>query len=233
MLEDLKKSVCQANKMLPEFGLVILTWGNVSGIDRKRNWIVIKPSGVPYDKLSASDMVVTDLDGKVIEGSLQPSSDLQTHLELYKKFPSIGGVVHTHSMNAVAFAQARMDIPSFGTTHGDYFFGAIPCTREMKFEEISNNYEHNTGKVIVEEFMHRNIDPMSIPGVLVCSHGPFTWGKNPMDALNNAFILETLAHMAIKTMVISPKADPMQKSLLEKHYLRKHGPNAYYGQKLM
>ena len=232
MLEQLKKEVFEANLLLPKYGLVIFTWGNVSGIDREKGLVVIKPSGVEYDSMKQEDMVVTDLDGNVVEGKLKPSSDLMTHLEFYKNFPNIGGVVHTHSINAVAFAQAGKDIPALGTTHGDYFYGNIPCTRRMTPEEIAGEYELNTGKVIVEEFKNRKIDPDQMPGVLVNSHGPFTWGKDPFDAVHNSVVLEALSEMAIKTFAVAKNGDlkPMQQELLDKHFLRKHGPGAYYGQ---
>lgn len=230
MLEDLKQKVLEANLLLPKYGLVVFTWGNVSGIDREKGLVVIKPSGVDYDIMKADDMVVTDLDGNVVEGKLKPSSDLATHLEFYKHFKDIGGVVHTHSVNAVAWAQAGKDIPALGTTHGDYFYGQIPCTRLMTDDEIKNNYELNTGKVVVEEFEKRHIDPNQMPGVLVHSHGPFTWGKDPFDAVHNSVVLDTLAKMALKTITINGDVDSMQRELLNKHFLRKHGPGAYYGQ---
>lgn len=232
MLEKLKQEVFEANLLLPKHGLVIFTWGNVSGIDREKGLVVIKPSGVEYDVMKAEDMVVTDLDGNIVEGNLKPSSDLMTHLEFYKNFPNIGGVVHTHSINAVAFAQAGKDIPALGTTHGDYFYGDIPCTRKMSKEEIAGEYELNTGKVIVEEFNNRKIDPDQMPAVLVHSHGPFTWGKDPFDAVHNSVVLEALSEMAIKTFSIAKNGDveSMQQELLDKHFLRKHGPGAYYGQ---
>ena len=230
MLEELKKTVFEANLELPKYGVVIFTWGNVSGIDREKGLVVIKPSGVDYDKMTVEDMVVTDLEGNVVDGHLKPSSDLMTHLEFYKNFPNIGGVVHTHSINAVAFAQAGKDIPALGTTHGDYFYGSIPCTRYMTPEEIGGEYELNTGKVIVETFRERKIDPDTMPAVLVRSHGPFTWGKDPMDAVHNCVVLETLAEMALKTLIINPEVNDMQQELLDKHFLRKHGPGAYYGQ---
>lgn len=230
MLENLKQKVLEANLLLPKYGLVVFTWGNVSGIDRENGLVVIKPSGVDYDIMKAEDMVVTDLDGNVVEGKLKPSSDLATHLEFYKHFKDIGGVVHTHSVNAVAWAQAGKDIPALGTTHGDYFYGQIPCTRLMTDDEIKNNYELNTGKVVVEEFKKRHIDPNQMPGVLVHSHGPFTWGNNPFDAVHNSVVLDTLAKMALKTITINGDVDSMQRELLDKHFLRKHGPGAYYGQ---
>lgn len=230
MLDDLKQKVLEANLLLPKYGLVVFTWGNVSGINRENGLVVIKPSGVDYDIMKAEDMVVTDLDGNVVEGKLKPSSDLATHLEFYKHFKDIGGVVHTHSVNAVAWAQAGKDIPALGTTHGDYFYGQIPCTRLMTDDEIKNNYELNTGKVVVEEFKKRHIDPNQMPGVLVHSHGPFTWGKDPFDAVHNSVVLDTLAKMALKTITINGDVDSMQRELLDKHFLRKHGPGAYYGQ---
>lgn len=230
MLDDLKQKVLEANLLLPKYGLVVFTWGNVSGIDRENGLVVIKPSGVDYDIMKAEDMVVTDLDGNVVEGKLKPSSDLATHLEFYKHFKDIGGVVHTHSINAVAWAQAGKDIPALGTTHGDYFYGQIPCTRLMTKEEIKDNYELNTGKVVVEEFEKRHVDPNQMPGVLVHSHGPFTWGKDPFDAVHNSVVLDTLAKMALKTITINCDVKSMQRELLDKHFLRKHGPGAYYGQ---
>lgn len=230
MLDDLKQKVLEANLLLPKYGLVVFTWGNVSGIDRENGLVVIKPSGVDYDIMKAEDMVVTDLDGNVVEGKLKPSSDLATHLEFYKHFKDIGGVVHTHSVNAVAWAQAGKDIPALGTTHGDYFYGQIPCTRLMTDDEIKNNYELNTGKVVVEEFEKRHINPNQMPGVLVHSHGPFTWGKDPFDAVHNSIVLDTLAKMALKTITINGDVESMQRELLDKHFLRKHGPGAYYGQ---
>ncbi len=230
MLEELKEKVFKANLELVEYGLVIFTWGNVSGIDREKGLVVIKPSGVDYSVMKAEDMVVVDLEGHVVEGKLKPSSDLDTHLEFYRNWPDIGGVVHTHSVNAVAFAQAGKDIPALGTTHGDYFYGNIPCTRLMTKEEIEGKYELNTGKVIVEEFRNRKIDPNQMPAVLVHSHGPFTWGTDPFNAVHNSVVLDTLAEMAIKSLIINPSVPDMQKDLLDRHYLRKHGPGAYYGQ---
>ena len=228
MLEELKKTVCDANLLLPEYRLVTFTWGNVSGIDRESGLVVIKPSGVPYDALKAEDMVVVDLEGKVIEGKWKPSSDTPTHLELYKAFPKCGGIVHTHSRWATTFAQAGKEIPAMGTTHADYFYGAIPCTRPMTFAEIRGEYEKETGKVIVETFAER--DPVDIPGVVVYSHGPFAWGTDPMNAVHNAVVMEEIAFMNWHAMVLNPDMGPMQKALLDKHYLRKHGKNAYYGQ---
>ena len=232
MLEELKKEVFEANLELPKRKLVTYTWGNVSGIDRESGLFVIKPSGVDYETMTPDDMVVMDLEGNRVEGKYKPSSDTPTHLELYKRYPEIGGVVHTHSINAVSFAQAGKDIPALGTTHGDYFYGDIPCTRKMTPEEIGGEYELNTGKVIVEEFKNRKIDPDQMPAVLVNSHGPFTWGKDPFDAVHNSVVLEALSEMAIKTFIIDKngKIDSMQQELLDKHFLRKHGPGAYYGQ---
>ena len=228
MLEELKKTVCDANLLLPEYRLVTFTWGNVSGIDRESGLVVIKPSGVPYDCLKPEDMVVVDLEGKVIEGKWKPSSDTPTHLELYKAFPKCGGIVHTHSRWATTFAQAGKEIPAMGTTHADYFYGAIPCTRPMTSAEIRGEYEKVTGKVIVETFAER--DPVDIPGVVVYSHGPFAWGTDPMNAVHNAVVMEEIAFMNWHAMVLNPEMGPMQKALLDKHYLRKHGKNAYYGQ---
>ncbi len=230
MLEELKKKVLKANLLLPEYKMVTFTWGNVSEIDRSLGLVVIKPSGVSYEAMKAEDMVVCDLDGNVVEGNLKPSSDLMTHLELYKNFKEIGGVVHTHSRYATSWAQARKDIPALGTTHGDYFYGSIPCTREMSHEEIYGNYELETGKVIVETFKEKGISTSNMPAVLVCSHGPFAWGKDSLEAVHNAVVLEELASMAMNTYLIENKADPMQEDLLKKHYFRKHGENAYYGQ---
>ena len=228
MLEELKKQVCEANLLLPKYGLVTFTWGNVSGIDREKGLFVIKPSGVDYDGMRPEDMVVVDLCGKVVEGRWKPSSDTATHLELYKAFPKCGGIVHTHSRWATTFAQAGMEIPAMGTTQADYFYGAIPCTRPMTDEEIRGAYEKETGKVIVETFHGK--DPADIPGVLVCSHGPFAWGTDAMNAVHNAVVMEECAFMDWHAMVINPALGPMQQTLLDKHYLRKHGANAYYGQ---
>lgn len=228
MLEELKKRVFEANLALPRHGLVTFTWGNVSGIDRESGLVVIKPSGVEYDAMTADDMVVVDLDGNKVEGRWKPSSDTPTHLELYKAFPNIGGIVHTHSRWATSWAQAGRDIPAYGTTHGDYFYGAVPCTRKMTAAEIAGEYEKETGTVIIEAF--RNIEADDIPAVLVNSHGPFCWGKDPDNAVHNAVVLEELAFMAFHTEALSPKVGVMQQELLDKHYLRKHGKNAYYGQ---
>lgn len=231
MLEQLKKEVYEANLLLPKYQLITFTWGNVSGIDRERGLIVIKPSGADYQSMQAEDMVVCDWQGKVVEGRYKPSSDLMTHLELYRHFTTIGGVVHTHSQNATAWCQAGKAIPALGTTHGDYFYGPIPCTRLMSEAEIRSDYELNTGKVIVETFETQQLDAAQMPGVLVQSHGPFTWGESPGDAVHNAVVLEELAEMAWKTRLINSEVSSMQQTLLDKHYLRKHGPGAYYGQK--
>ena len=229
MLEQLKEQVWKANLELPRYGLITFTWGNVSGIDRETNLVVIKPSGVDYDGMTVEDMVVVDLDGKVIEGKWKPSSDTPTHVALYKAFPKLGGIVHTHSRWATTFAQAGIGIPAMGTTQGDYFYGEIPCTRPMTDSEIGGEYEKETGNVIIETF--QGVDPMTIPAVLVYSHGPFAWGKDPMDAVHNAVVLEEVAFMDWHAMIINPNQGPMQQLLLNKHYLRKHGPGAYYGQK--
>lgn len=231
MLEELKRQVCEANLELPRRGLVTYTWGNVSGIDRERGLVVIKPSGVDYQDLTPDMLVVLDLNGNRIEGSLNPSSDTKTHLELYKAYPALGGVVHTHSTYAVAFAQARRDLPALGTTHADYFYGPVPCTRELTPAEVDEDYERNTGKVIVETFSARGIDPVHVPGVLCASHGPFTCGKDPAQAVYHAVVLEEVARMALLTLTIDPTAAPAPQHVLDKHFLRKHGPGAYYGQK--
>lgn len=231
MLEELKQQVYEANMLLPEYKLITFTWGNVSGIDREKGLIAIKPSGVEYDKLKPEDMVIVALeDGKVVEGDLNPSSDTDTHLELYRKFPNIGGVVHTHSQWATIWAQAGKDINAYGTTHADYFNGPIPCTRVMTDTEIEGDYELNTGKVIVETFNDMDINPDYMPAVLVKSHGPFTWGKDPHEAVHNAVVLDQLAMMAFYTEQLAGGAYQMQDVLLNKHFYRKHGENAYYGQ---
>ena len=230
MLEDLKQAVWEANLRLPKHNLVTFTWGNVSGIDRKKGLMVIKPSGVEYDALKPSDLVVVDLEtGKTVEGDLNPSSDTDTHLVLYRAFPNIGGVVHTHSRWATIFAQAGRGVPALGTTHGDYFYGEIPCTRRMTAEEIGGRYELETGNVIVERFRH--LDPDSVPAVLVHSHGPFCWGRDAKEAVHNAVVLEEVAFMAWHNLAMDAALPPMQQELLDKHFLRKHGKNAYYGQK--
>ena len=230
MLEQLKQDVCRANLALVKEGLVIQTWGNASGIDRKHDLVVIKPSGVSYDGMNPEHMVVVSLEtGKVVEGTLKPSSDTPTHLVLYRAFPKIGGVVHTHSLYATAWAQARRKIPAYGTTQADYWYGEVPCTRAMTPREIRNDYEANTGDVIVETF--KRVDPMHHPAVLVAGHGPFTWGTDVNEAVHNAAVLEFVARLASETLRINPKARPMESALLSKHFLRKHGTNAYYGQK--
>src|SRR5512147_2234807 len=229
MLKKLKEQVFQANLLLPKHGLVTFTWGNVSGIDREKRLVVIKPSGVPYETMKRDDMVVMELEtGKVVDGELKPSSDTPTHLELYKAFPNIGGIVHTHSRWATSFAQAGRGIAALGTTHGDYFYGEIPCTRKMTKAEIEGEYEKETGLVIRETFEGK--DPDAIPAVLVHSHGPFTWGTDPMDAVHNAVVLDEVAFMNFHALMLEPGIPPMQQELLDKHYLRKHGANAYYGQ---
>lgn len=230
MLEDLKELVCEANLLLPKYHLVTFTWGNVSGVDREKGLMVIKPSGVEYDSMKPSDMVVVDLaTGKKVEGGLNPSSDTDTHVVLYNAFPDIGGIVHTHSRWATVFAQSGRGIPALGTTHADYFYGEIPCTRKMTPQEIAGRYEYETGRVITETF--ENISENDIPSVLVHSHGPFSWGTDPMNAVHNAVVLEELAFMAWHNLMMNPGISPMQQELLDKHYLRKHGANAYYGQK--
>ncbi len=234
MLEDLKKKVFEANLKLVEYNLVVLTWGNVSGIDREKGLFVIKPSGVPYSTMTADDMVVMDLDGNKVEGDLNPSSDTPTHLELYRRFENIGGIVHTHSPWACSWAQAGRDIPAYGTTHADFANGAVPCTRGLSSDEVYGEYELNTGKVIVEEFAKRGITPAECPAVLIHRHGPFTWGKDAFSAVDNALILEEVAKMAYQTESVaafSSNSDiGIEDYLLDKHYQRKHGKNAYYGQ---
>ena len=232
MLKQLKAEVCQANLDLVAAGLVIQTFGNVSGIDRERGLVVIKPSGVPYDGMKPEHQVVVSLEtGEVVEGKLKPSSDTATHLVLYRAFPNIGGVVHTHSLYATAWAQARKGIPSYGTTQADYWYGDVPCTRLLAPKEIKADYEANTGHVIVESFKKQKLDPTQHPAVLVASHGPFTWGKDAHEAVHNAVVLEFIARLASETLRINPKTQPMQSALLDKHFLRKHGPGAYYGQR--
>jgi L-ribulose-5-phosphate 4-epimerase len=228
VLKQLKKEVCAANLQLVKFRLVTLTWGNVSAISRQDGLVVIKPSGVSYEDLKPEDMVVVDLYGKVLEGDLRPSSDTPTHVELYKAFPSIGGIAHSHSEYATIFAQAQREIPCFGTTHADTFHGSVPVTRFLKKNEVEKDYELNTGKVIVERF--KKLDPLAIPGVLVAGHAPFTWGKKAMEAVQNNLILETVAAMAMRSLALNQKLKPLPDYVLDKHYLRKHGPHAYYGQ---
>jgi L-ribulose-5-phosphate 4-epimerase len=229
MFEELKKVVLEANLELPKHGLVTYTWGNVSGIDREKGIVAIKPSGVPYEDLKIDDIVILDLNGNQIEGSLRSSSDTPTHLVLYRNFKNIGGIVHTHSLWATCWAQACKAIPALGTTHADYFYGSIPCTRKLTKDEIEENYEEQTGNVIVETF--KNIDSTHMPGVLVSNHGPFTWGKDAKEAVHNAVVLEMTANIAYHTYVLTPEAMPVDNILLDKHFLRKHGSNAYYGQK--
>ncbi len=231
MLEALKEQVYLANMELPKRKLVTYTWGNVSGIDREKGLFVIKPSGVDYDVLRPSDMVVMDLQGNQVEGSLNPSSDTKTHLVLYNAFPSIGGIVHTHSPYAVAWAQAGEDLPCYGTTHADYFYGSIPCARHLTHQELDEDYERNTGMTIVETFRERRIDPKAVPAVLCYSHGPFTWGKDADQAVYHSVVLEECAKIGILTRILNPNAAPAPQRMQDKHYLRKHGPNAYYGQK--
>lgn len=230
MLEELKKAVCEANKELPKYGLVIFTWGNVSAIDREKGLFVIKPSGVEYDALTPEDMVVVDLDGKKVEGRYNPSSDTATHAELYKAFLEIGGIVHTHSSYATSWAQAGRPIPCYGTTHADYIYGEVPCFRCLNAEEIAEAYEENTGHLIVEEFLRLCKDPLSVPAVLCKNHGPFTWGKDAKEAVHNAVVLEEVAKMAYRTELINHHVQPAPQELQDKHYYRKHGANAYYGQ---
>ena len=231
MLEELKAQVYEANMLLPKYGLVTFTWGNVSGIDADSGLFVIKPSGVEYDRLRPEDMVVMDLDGNKVEGRYNPSSDTATHLELYKAFPQIGGVVHTHSSYATSFAQAGRDIPCYGTTHADYIYGPVPCLRCLTKEEIDTAYEENTGLLIVDEFNRMGKDIMAVPACLCKNHGPFAWGKDCFDAVHNAVVLEEVAKMAMRTELINPDVKPAPQELQDKHYYRKHGANAYYGQK--
>ena len=230
MLEQLKLEVYEANMELPRRNLVTYTWGNVSGIDREKGLFVIKPSGVDYDKLRPEDLVVMDLKGNKIEGSLNPSSDTKTHVVLYNEFPEIGGIVHTHSPYAVGWAQAGRDIPAYGTTHADYFYGPVPCARTLTQEEIEEDYELNTGKVIVETFRQRGINPKYVPAVICRNHGPFTWGKNAAEAVYHSVVLEEVSKMNLFTETINPKVGPAPSYLMDKHFMRKHGPNAYYGQ---
>ncbi len=231
MLEELKQQVLGANLLLPKYNLVTFTWGNVSGIEREKGLMVIKPSGVEYDGMTAEDMVVVSLDtGEQVEGKWKPSSDTKTHLELYRAFPGVGGIVHTHSPHAVAWAQAGEDIPCFGTTHADYFYGSIPCTRHLSQAELEEDYEKNTGTIIIETFRERCLEPAAIPGVICASHGPFTWGRNAAQAVYHAVVLEEVAKMAILTRQVRPSAVPAPQRIQDKHYFRKHGPEAYYGQ---
>ena len=229
MHEEIRKAVCEANIELQTQKLVICSWGNVSGIDRAAGVVAIKPSGVPYDQLTPDKMVLIDLDGNVIEGNLKPSSDMPTHLELYRNFEAVGGICHTHSANATIWAQACREIPCFGTTHADYFYGPIPVTEKMTADEIKSDYELNTGKVIAKRFA--DLDPVKMPAVLVANHGPFTWGKTPTEAVEAAVVLEQVAATALATIMLNPNQNQISKSLCNKHYLRKHGKNAYYGQK--
>ena len=230
MLENLKYRVCAANLDLVDKGVVIYTWGNVSGISDDRKYMVIKPSGIDYARISQDDMVVVNIEtGEKVEGKWNPSSDSKTHLELYRKYSEIKGIVHTHSTNAVAFAQAGVDIPALGTTQADYFYGDIPCARELTKEEVESDYETNTGKVIIETIEKRKIDPEAVPGIIVKNHGPFAWGKSPENAVYNAVVMEKVAEMDLKTLMLNPNAE-MKQYVLDKHYMRKHGPNAYYGQ---
>jgi L-ribulose-5-phosphate 4-epimerase len=222
--------VLAANLDLPKHGMVTFTWGNVSAVDRARGLVVIKPSGVAYEEMTASHMVVVDMEGRTVQGTYRPSSDTATHLEIYRCFPAVGGVVHTHSRWATAWAQAGKGIPAFGTTHADYFYGEIPCARELTSAEVLEEYELNTGRVIVETFQKRGIDPAAVPGVLVSGHGPFAWGRDARDAVHNAVVMEEVAMMALQTLQLNPACRPIDQVLLDKHYLRKHGTNAYYGQ---
>lgn len=230
MLEQLKKEVYEANMLLPKHGLVTFTWGNVSGIDRESRLFVIKPSGVDYEKLTPSDMVVMDLDGNQVEGSLNPSSDTKTHLVLYNRFPQLGGIVHTHSPWATSWAQAGRDIPCYGTTHADYIYGDIPCVRNLTKQELDEDYERNTGVLIADLFQEKKLDCMAVPCVLCKNHGPFAWGKDAADAVHNAVVLEEVARMAAMCEWLNPGVEAAPQELQDKHYLRKHGPNAYYGQ---
>jgi L-ribulose-5-phosphate 4-epimerase len=228
--EILIEAVLRANQDLPRHQLVVLTWGNVSAIDRQKGLVVIKPSGIPYDQLEFRHMVVVDLEGHVVQGTNRPSSDTVTHLELYRNFPGIGGIVHTHSRWATIWAQAGLDLPPFGTTHADYFYGAVPCTRPLSKPEIDHDYERNTGKLIVSTFSSRGIDPDAVPAVLAAGHGPFCWGADAADAVLHAVVLEECALMALQSRCLNPDLQPIDQALLDKHYLRKHGENAYYGQ---
>ncbi|MBO8436967.1 MAG: L-ribulose-5-phosphate 4-epimerase [Spirochaetes bacterium] len=228
MLEKLKQDVLKANLLLPKYGLVVFTWGNVSAYDPDSGLVVIKPSGVDYENMTADDMVVVDLDGKVVEGKLRPSSDTPTHVYLYSKFPELRGIVHTHSTWATSWAQSGLAIPCYGTTHADYFYGEIPCARSLTAEEVNGEYERNTGVVIEEAF--RGKDPMAVPGVLCRNHGPFAWGRDPHEAVHNAVVMEECAKMALFTRLVNPEVTEAPGYLMDKHYFRKHGKNAYYGQ---
>ena len=230
MLEELRQQVYEANMELPRRGLVTYTWGNVSGIDKESGLFAIKPSGVEYEDLTPESLVILDLEGNIVEGNLKPSSDTKTHIELYRAFPSIGGIVHTHSPYAVAWAQAGEDIPCYGTTHADYFYGSIPCTRHLTPEELDEDYEKGTGTVIIETFTERDIDPAHVPAVICKSHGPFAWGKDAQAAVYHAVVLEEVAKMAIFTRQVRADSLPAPKHVQDKHFMRKHGPNAYYGQ---
>lgn len=230
MLESLKQQVLEANLLLPKYNLVTFTWGNVSAIDRETGLVVIKPSGVPYEGMTADDMVVVDLSGKVVEGKWRPSSDTPTHVELYKAFPNLGGICHTHSSYATSWAQAGRDVPCYGTTHADHFYGDVPCLRCLTKAEIEDAYERNTGTLIVSEFNRLHLDPVAMPAVLLKNHGPFTWGKDAVSSVHNAVVLEECALMAYRTEQINPNVKPAPQELQDKHYLRKHGKNAYYGQ---
>lgn len=230
MLEELKQIVFDANQLLPKYGLVTFTWGNVSGIDREKGLIVIKPSGVEYEGMKPEDITVVDLEGNIVEGKWKPSSDTATHIELYKAFPNIGGIVHTHSSYATSWAQAGRDIPCYGTTHADYFYGNVPCLRTLSKEEIDEGYERNTGTLIINEFRRMNLDYEAVPAVLCKNHGPFTWGRDPLEAVHGAVVLEECAKMAYRTELINPKVQAAPAELQDKHYFRKHGAGAYYGQ---
>ncbi len=229
-MEPLIAEVLEANLALVEHGLVVFTWGNASGIDRERGVVAIKPSGVSYKGMTAADITLVDLEGKILKGNYKPSSDTPTHLELYRKFPSIGGIVHTHARWSTAWAQSCRDIPAYGTTHADYFYGCIPCMRHLTPEEIRTDYELNTGKVIVEGFQQRSLDPVAVPGALLAGHGPFAWGKSASDAMHNAVVMEECAMMAAHTELLNPSIQQIDQALMDKHYLRKHGKDAYYGQ---
>ena len=231
MLIELKREICEANKLLETSGLVKLTWGNVSGIDRDRGLFAIKPSGVSYEALTPDDLVVLDLDGNVVKGDLRPSSDTKTHLHLYREFPEIGGITHTHSPFATVFSQAGRELPCFGTTHADHFYGPVPIARVLTQEEVDEDYEHNTGVAIVERFRELGLKPLEMPAVLQTGHAPFTWGKGAMDSVKNSIALEMCAQMALGTLQVNPDAGSLPAHILEKHYQRKHGPDAYYGQK--